>query len=105
MHFVELAVQNVRGFSPAGRFALKTGYFVLKPPTAELSPLAGVVARAALRGRPRRGRRFSASAQKPGKGALTFVGQDALTYRVLRELGGAGDRCTGSTPPRSSPSS
>ena len=32
MHFVEVAVQNVRGFSPAGRFALKTGYLVLKPP-------------------------------------------------------------------------
>ena len=40
MQFAEVAVQNVRGFSPAGRFALKAGYLVLKPPTAEASPLA-----------------------------------------------------------------
>jgi len=90
MHFVELAVQNVRGFSPAGRFALKTGYLVLKPPTAELSPLAGL-SLALLYSDGRGGdASFSASAQKPGKGALTLVGQDSLTYRVLRELGGGG---------------
>lgn len=42
MQFAEVAVQNVRGFSPAGRFALKAGYLVLKPPSAESSPLAGL---------------------------------------------------------------
>ncbi|ATB39131.1 hypothetical protein CYFUS_004570 [Cystobacter fuscus] len=90
MHFVELAVQNVRGFSPAGRFALKTGYFVLKPPTAEPSPLSGLTL-ALLYADGRGGdAAFSVSAQKPGKGALTFVGQDTLTYRVLREMGGGG---------------
>ncbi len=89
MHFVEVAVQNVRGFSPAGRFALKTGYLVLKPP-AEPSPLAGLTL-ALLYADGRGGdAALAASAQKPGKAALTLVGQDNVTYRVLRELGGGG---------------
>ena len=90
MHFVELAVQNVRGFSPAGRFALKTGYLVLKPPTAEASPLAAL-SLALLYADGRGGdAAFSASPQKPGKAALTLVGQDGVTYRILREMGGGG---------------
>ncbi|WNG47035.1 chromosome segregation protein SMC [Archangium minus] len=89
MHFVEVAVQNVRGFAPAGRFALKPGYLVLKPP-ADMSPLAGL-ALALLYADGRGGdASFAASAQKPGKAALTLVGQDSVTYRVLRELGGGG---------------
>jgi hypothetical protein len=90
MHFVEVAVQNVRGFSPAGRFALKTGYLVLKPPTPELSPLAGL-SLALLYADGRGGdAALAATTQKAGKAALTFVGQDSVTYRVLRELGGGG---------------
>lgn len=90
MHFVEVAVQNVRGFSPAGRFALKTGYLVLNPPTVELSPLAGL-SLALLYADGRGGdAAFAASTQKAGKAALTLVGQDSITYRVLRELGGGG---------------
>ena len=90
MHFVEVAVQNVRGFSPAGRFAFKSGYWVLKSPTGSSSPLAGLSL--ALLYADGRGGDSSlvASAQKPGKAALTFVGQDNVTYRVLRELGGSG---------------
>ncbi|QRO01987.1 chromosome segregation protein SMC [Archangium violaceum] len=89
MNFVEVAVQNVRGFSPTGRFAFKSGYLVLKPPT-ESSPLAGL-ALALLYADGRGGdAALAASPQKPGKAALTFVGQDNVTYRVLRELGGGG---------------
>jgi hypothetical protein len=89
MHFVEVAVQNVRGFSPTGRFALKSGYLVLKPP-AEPSPLSGLLL-ALLYADGRGGdAALVATAQKPGKAALTFVGQDKVTYRVLRELGGSG---------------
>ena len=41
MHFVEVAVQNVRGFTAQGRFPFKQlGYLVLKPPATEVSPLA-----------------------------------------------------------------
>ena len=90
MHFVELAVQNARGFSPAGRFPLKTGYFILKPPGAEPSPVVAL-SLALLYADGRGGdAALSASPQKPGKAALTLMGQDAVTYRVLRELGGGG---------------
>ncbi|MFP2904626.1 chromosome segregation protein SMC [Pyxidicoccus sp. 3LFB2] len=90
MQFAEVAVQNVRGFSPAGRFALKAGYLVLKPPTAEASPLAGL-SLALLFADGRGGdASFLAPGAKSGKAALTFVGVDGVTYRVLRELGGSG---------------
>jgi hypothetical protein len=89
MHFVEVAVQNVRGFSPAGRFALKPGYLVLNPP-ADMSPLA-TLSLALLYADGRGGdASLAASTQKPAKAALTFVGQDSVTYRILRELGGGG---------------
>ncbi|MDC0706970.1 chromosome segregation protein SMC [Stigmatella sp. ncwal1] len=90
MHFVEVAIQNVRGFSAQGRFALKPGYLVLKPPTSDVSPLAGL-ALALFYADGRGGdASFSASSDKPGKAAFTFVGQDSQTYRLLRELGGSG---------------
>ncbi|WP_426731126.1 chromosome segregation protein SMC [Myxococcus faecalis] len=90
MQFVEVAVQNVRGFTPAGRFALKAGYLVLKPPSAEASPFAGVLL-ALLYADGRGGdASFIAPGAKSGKAALTFVGIDGATYRVLRELGGSG---------------
>ncbi|HLK99242.1 MAG TPA: chromosome segregation protein SMC [Myxococcaceae bacterium] len=90
MHFVEVAVQNVRGFTAQGRFPFKQGYLVLKPPSAEVSPLAGLSL--ALLYSDGRGEdsKFVATGQKSGKSAFTFVGQDNLTYRLLRELGGSG---------------
>ena len=90
MQFAEVAVQNVRGFTPAGRFALKAGYLVLKPPTPEVSPLAGL-SLALLFADGRGGdASFLAPGAKTGKAALTFLGVDGVTYRVLRELGGSG---------------
>ncbi|MDY7231588.1 ATP-binding protein [Hyalangium rubrum] len=90
MNFVEVAVQNVRGFSAQGRFPLKPGYLVLKPPASETSPFAGL-ALALLYSDGRGGDTgFVASGQKGGKAAFTFVGQDNLTYRLLRDLGGQG---------------
>ncbi|HZH74565.1 MAG TPA: chromosome segregation protein SMC, partial [Archangium sp.] len=90
MHFVEVAVQNVRGFTAQGRFPFKQGYLVLKPPAPEFSPLAGLSL--ALLYSDGRGEdsKFVATGQKSGKCAFTFVGQDNLTYRLLRELGGSG---------------
>lgn len=89
MHFTEVAFQNVRAFSPQGRFALKQGFLVLKPPGGEMSPLAALSL--ALLYADGRGdeAKFSAN-QKAGKLAFTFVGQDNITYRLLRELGGVG---------------
>jgi hypothetical protein len=90
MHFLEVAVQNVRGFSPQGRFQLKPGFSVLKPPATEVTPLAGLAL--ALLYADGRGEEASFSAQqdKRGKAAFTLFGQDNLTYRLLRELGGPG---------------
>ena len=90
MHFLEVAVQNVRGFSAQGRFQLKPGFLVLKPPAAEITPLAGLTL--ALLYSDGRGEdaSFSAQADKRGKAAFTMLGQDSLTYRLLRELGGSG---------------
>lgn len=90
MHFLEVAVQNVRGFSAQGRFQLKPGYLVLKPPAAEITPLAALSL--ALLYADGRGddASFSAQADKRGKSAITMLGQDNITYRLLRELGGSG---------------
>lgn len=90
MQFAEVAVQNVRGFSPAGRFALKAGYLVLKPPSAESSPLAGLSLALLFADGRGSDASFVAPGAKSGKAALTFVGVDGVTYRVLRELGGSG---------------
>ncbi|WAM29992.1 ATP-binding protein [Myxococcus sp. NMCA1] len=90
MQFAEVAVQNVRGFSPAGRFALKAGYLVLKPPSAESSPLAGLSLALLFADGRGSDASFIASGAKSGKAALTFVGVDGVTYRVLRDLGGSG---------------
>jgi TolA-binding protein len=90
MNFLEVAVQNVRGFTAAGRFPLKPAYLILKPPTAEVSPLAGL-ALALLYPDGRGGdASFITPGQQKGKAALTMLGQDGVTYRLLRELGGTG---------------
>ncbi|HYI00645.1 chromosome segregation protein SMC [Hyalangium sp.] len=90
MHFLEVAVQNVRGFSAQGRFQLKPSFLVLKPPAAEITPLAGLAL--ALLYSDGRGEdaSFSAQGEKRGKAAFTMLGMDNLTYRLLRELGGSG---------------
>ncbi len=90
MHLLEVAVQHVRGFSATGRFPFKPGYLVLKPPTAEVSPLAGL-ALALLYADGRGGdASFIAPGQQKGKAAFTLQGQDGGTYRLLRDLGGSG---------------
>jgi hypothetical protein len=90
MHFVEVAVQNVRGFTAQGRFPLKQGYLVLKPPATDVSPLAGLSLSLLYSDGRGEDSKFVASGQKSGKAAFTFIGQDNLTYRLLRELGGSG---------------
>ncbi|MBF5043943.1 chromosome segregation protein SMC [Aggregicoccus sp. 17bor-14] len=90
MHLLELAVQNVRGFTPAGRHPLKLGYVVLRGPSAETAPIAQL-AMALLYPDGRGGdAALVAPGQRTGKAALSLQGNDGVTYRVLRELGGAG---------------
>ncbi len=102
MHLLELAAQNVRGFSPSTRAQLPQGYIALVPPGAEPCPF-GALTLALLYAD---GRGSDAAFVAPsaagagGKAALTFVGVDGQTYRVVRQLGGAGvlqrqDRASG----------
>ena len=90
MHFLEIALQHVRGFSPSGRHALKPGYTVLKPPSPEVPAALAQVAAAVLYADGKGGEAVHAQPNQKAKVMLTLVGQDGRPYRVLRELGGAG---------------
>jgi len=90
MVLLELAGQSVRGMSPAVRAALKPGYLVLKPPSGEPASLGALLT--ALFFADGRGgdSSFLAPGQKAGKAGVTVLGNDQITYRVVRELGGPG---------------
>jgi len=89
MQLIELALQNVRGFSPTSRIAFKPGYGVLRPP-ADGAPLGALLA-AILYGDGRGSdASFLAPGQSQGAVRLTLVGHDGQTYRLTRALGGAG---------------
>lgn len=89
MYLLELAAQNVRGFSPSIRAPLKTGYLVLRGPQT-VAPVGALVT-ALLYADGRGGEAsFLAPGQRAGKAGLTLLGNDQTTYRLLRELGGPG---------------
>jgi hypothetical protein len=100
MHLLELAAQNVRGCSPTTRAALGPGYMAVVPPGADAVPLGGL-ALALFYADGRGGdAAFVAPSATGGKAALSFLGRDQNTYRVVRQLGGAGmlqrlDKATG----------
>src|SRR5438477_2564230 len=89
MVLLELAAANVRGFS-SGRFALRPGYLALKPPQPGQVPLAGVITPLAFSDGRGGDAIYLAAGQKAGKAGLTILGNDQTTYRLVRELGGAG---------------
>ncbi|MBL9038391.1 MAG: chromosome segregation protein SMC [Archangium sp.] len=90
MLILELAVQSVRGFSPSARIALKPGYLGLKAPTEISSPLAGLfLALCYPDGRGGDGA-FLAQGAKSGRAGFAMQGNDGLTWRVVRDLGGSG---------------
>lgn len=89
MNVLELAAQGVRGFSSAVRVPLRAGVNVVTPPGEAAVPLGQVVA--ALLFADGRGEDAAlASPQQKAKAAVSFVGRDGTTYRLLRELGGGG---------------
>ncbi len=98
MVLLEVAAQHVRGCSPAVRAALPRGYVAVQPPGA--LHLGGLLAALLYPD----GRGGDVAFAAPGAGAqarvaLTFVGGDGQTYRLVRQLGGAGglQRLDGST--------
>ncbi|HZN91620.1 MAG TPA: chromosome segregation protein SMC, partial [Myxococcales bacterium] len=89
MYLLELQAQGVKGCSPTVRAALKPGYVVLKPPGA-LPPLAALVS-AVFYSDGRGGDAiFAAEGAPKAKIGFTMLGNDQVTYRLVRELGGAG---------------
>ncbi|MFL5319308.1 MAG: chromosome segregation protein SMC [Myxococcaceae bacterium] len=90
MYVLELAAQNVRGLSPTGRTPLKPGYNLLKPPTNALPPIGQLAIALCFSDGRGTDSAFLAQGAPTGKAGLTILGNDQVTYRLLRELGGAG---------------
>lgn len=80
MLFSELAVQNVAGFPPTARLALKAGLNAVVTKDADLVRLLRVV----LYGDG--GAQQLCSGNGPHKGALTILGADGHSWRVVRDL-------------------
>jgi hypothetical protein len=90
MHWVEFALQGVRGFLPSVRVSLKPGYWTLLPNTPG-APLVGLTSELCFPdGRGGDARYASAEGGNTSKAALWIVGRDRTTYRILRELGRSG---------------
>jgi len=85
---LEIAAQGVRGVAPAGgRLALRAGYNVLSVDGGALRALLDAL----LYPDPRNGEavpRSSGATNAPARAGLTLVGNDGITYRVVRDLAG-----------------
>src|SRR5262245_35147522 len=90
MHWVEFALQGVRGFLPSVRVSLQPGYWTLLPNTPG-APLVGLTSELCFPdGRGGDARYASSEGGNTSKAALWIVGRDGATYRILRELGRSG---------------
>jgi hypothetical protein len=88
VHWVDFALQGVRGFLPSVRISLRTGYWTLLPQTPG-PPLVGLTS-ALLFPDGRGGDAAFAAAGPEAKAALWFAARDGVTYRVMRDLGRGG---------------
>src|SRR5215467_8800183 len=90
MHWVEFALQGVRGFLPSVRVSLQPGYWTLLPQNPG-APLVGLTSELCFPdGRGGDARYAAAEGGTTSKAALWLVGRDGATYRILRELGRSG---------------
>jgi len=89
MYLLELQAQGVKGCSPTVRAPLKPGYVVLKPPATPAPPLLALAA-AVLYSDGRGGDASFAADGAKAKVGFTILGNDQVTYRLMRELGGPG---------------
>jgi hypothetical protein len=88
VHWVEFALQGVRGFLPSVRISLRPGYWTLLP-QAPGAPLVGL-ATALLFPDGRGGDAAFATPGQESRAALWFSARDGGTYRVMRDLGRGG---------------
>jgi len=89
MHLLEFAAQGARGISPNPRLTFRPGYLVLKPQEGASPPLAGLLS-SVLYADGRGGEASFAAPGQKGKVGLVLLGNDQVTYRLTRELGGPG---------------
>jgi hypothetical protein len=91
MLFAELALQGVRGFSPAVRVALKPGYWLVRAPSPDV-PLAPLVMELAF---PSGADAVLATPGAQAQAMLTLSGNDGAFYCLTRALGQGGSvqRC------------
>src|SRR5262249_48557098 len=90
MQFLELSLQGVRGFSPAVRASLRSGYCLLKAPGAAQPPLSGLCSSMLYPGGRGGDAEYKAAGQPISRASLTMMAADQSIFRVVRSLGGAG---------------
>jgi hypothetical protein len=88
VHWVEFALQGVRGFLPSVRISLRPGYWTLLPQAPGV-PLVGLTM-ALLYPDGRGGDGAFAIPGQESRAALWFSARDGNTYRVMRDLGRGG---------------
>jgi hypothetical protein len=88
VHWVEFALQGVRGFLPSVRISLRPGYWTLLPQAPGV-PLVGLAV-ALLYPDGRGGDAAFATPGQESRAALWFSARDGGTYRVMRDLGRGG---------------
>ncbi|HEY3446989.1 MAG TPA: hypothetical protein VGK67_11525 [Myxococcales bacterium] len=88
MLLIELATQNVKGFSPTSRAAFKPGYNVVAPPPGVQSGLLPILE--ALFYGDGTGTDAVLATGPQARAGLTAQGTDGRIYRLVRGLGGAG---------------
>jgi hypothetical protein len=88
VHWVEFALQGVRGFLPSVRISLRPGYWTLLPQSPG-APLVGLTM-ALLYPDGRGGDAAFAIPGQESRAALWFSARDGGTYRVMRDLGRGG---------------
>ncbi len=90
MQFLELSLQGVRGFSPAVRAALRSGYCLLKTAGANQPPLSGLCSSLLYPDGRGGDAEYKATGQPISRASVTMMAGDQSIFRLVRSLGGAG---------------
>jgi hypothetical protein len=89
MLLVEFAAQNVKGFSPSVRIAMKSGYVVLKSPHDSAGPFAKVLGVLCYPEATLSESDLLANGQTSGRVGLAIQTPDGKMFRLMRDLSGA----------------
>jgi hypothetical protein len=89
MLLVEFAAQNVKGFSPSVRIAMKSGYVVLRSPNESAGPFAKVLSALCYPEATLSDSDLLANGQSSGRVGLAIQTSDGKIFRLMRDLSGA----------------